>query len=376
MYSVVSFFFSLLFIALFFAVPAVLPSDAIAQTNTVTQASRISVDLPGNIFMSDLSEGSEGVEVYGLQRVLNSDPETMILGTGAGSPGKESRFFGPATTDAVIRFQNKYANEVLRPVGLSAGTGFVGLWTRLKLNQIISTPAQNTSTQNVSTQNVPTQTTAAVSSLTPQTILSTSFGTPDSSADPVITNPSKYYGEVGDKITLSGAGFSLQGNTVHVGSGVSIKNVSAKSSNELEFAIPSQARPGKYEITVTNADKKTSFPISFMVTTPNAPLPVIESISPAQASFGKKIIITGKNFKPTGNMFVSHLGVYDNLRSPDGKTIELTIPLPEYLQTEHEQLQKVWFGDKDNLYWPVHGRVINLNGVSDDTDAAQFIINL
>jgi hypothetical protein len=161
-----------------------------------------------------------------------------------------------------------------------------------------------------------------------------------------------------------------------MGSNVSIKNISAKNQNELEFTIPSQARPGKHEITVTNADKKTSFPISFMVTTSNAPLPVVESISPAQAVFGEKIIITGKNFKPTGNMFVSHLGVFDNLRSSDGKTIEFTIPLPEYLQTEHEQLQKVWFGDKDNLYWPVRGRVINLNGVSDDTDAAQFIINL
>lgn len=42
------------------------------------------------------------------------------------------------TRTAVIRFQEKYASEILAPLGLSSGTGFVGPSTRIKINQILS----------------------------------------------------------------------------------------------------------------------------------------------------------------------------------------------------------------------------------------------
>jgi peptidoglycan hydrolase-like protein with peptidoglycan-binding domain len=45
-----------------------------------------------------------------------------------------SGFFGKLTEAAVIRFQEKYAAELLRPVGLSKGTGIVGPGTRKKIN--------------------------------------------------------------------------------------------------------------------------------------------------------------------------------------------------------------------------------------------------
>lgn len=44
-------------------------------------------------------------------------------------------YFGPITQQAVIRFQDKYASEILEPVGLSNGTGFVGPSTREFLNK-------------------------------------------------------------------------------------------------------------------------------------------------------------------------------------------------------------------------------------------------
>jgi hypothetical protein len=80
-----------------------------------------------------LRVGSSGPEVLELQRILNKDKQTEVASFGPGSLGNETSFFGIATKQAVIKFQEKYKDEVLIPAGLLRGTGVVGALTRNKL---------------------------------------------------------------------------------------------------------------------------------------------------------------------------------------------------------------------------------------------------
>jgi len=82
-------------------------------------------------FEENLSFGARGQEVQCLQEFLRAQgpdvyPEGLITGN-----------FLSLTRQAVIRFQEKYAPEILTPLGLGGGTGYVGQMTRSKINQLL-----------------------------------------------------------------------------------------------------------------------------------------------------------------------------------------------------------------------------------------------
>ncbi|OQX00848.1 hypothetical protein BWK69_00610, partial [Candidatus Parcubacteria bacterium A4] len=60
---------------------------------------------------------AQGVEIY---------PEGIVTGN-----------FLTLTKNAVGRFQEKYASEILIPLGLKTATGFVGSGTRAKINKMM-----------------------------------------------------------------------------------------------------------------------------------------------------------------------------------------------------------------------------------------------
>ncbi len=137
------------------------PTNASVSTqNTQTTAS--TVPQVNFNFTRNLTLGSKGVDVKALQVILNS-LQFKISAVGAGSPGLESDYFGPATKNSLGRYQ---LSKKIFPA-----LGYFGLRTRAVINKETS-PTQ-TSAPSAST------TTSVTTSLIKKPILK--FG--DSGAD-------------------------------------------------------------------------------------------------------------------------------------------------------------------------------------------------
>jgi len=105
----------------------------------------------GNTFAAytwtrSLSQGSTGPDVLKLQQFLNQSVDTRVSLSGAGAPGFETSYYGPATAAAVSKFQVKYRSDVLTPNGLINGTGYFGPSSIAKANALTKVAAPNPTT--------------------------------------------------------------------------------------------------------------------------------------------------------------------------------------------------------------------------------------
>ncbi len=94
----------------------------ITTTATTTATSAKSIT-------KNLNVGAKGNDVKLMQNVL--------INEGLLPTGSADGYFGSSTKQAVIKFQEKYASDILKPAGLTKGNGTVGTGTRKKMNQLI-----------------------------------------------------------------------------------------------------------------------------------------------------------------------------------------------------------------------------------------------
>lgn len=85
-------------------------------------------------FYKNLSYRMTNSDVKELQKYLNTHG-FIVAPSGAGSPGKETNYFGLLTYRAVIKFQEANASDILTPIGLKKGTGYFGPSTRAFVNK-------------------------------------------------------------------------------------------------------------------------------------------------------------------------------------------------------------------------------------------------
>ncbi len=126
-------------IELFIALEIIPADKAVQARGIVSQEQTTPSAACPYTWTRNLTVGATGADVKKLQEFLNGTEATRISGTGSGSLGKESTYFGSLTGAAVAKFQNIYATETLKPAGLTKGTGYFGSLTRAKANALCAT---------------------------------------------------------------------------------------------------------------------------------------------------------------------------------------------------------------------------------------------
>lgn len=109
---------------------------------TTTNPPPTTTSIPAYNFTTNLQQGDSGAGVTALTQILTSQ----------GFLSAPQNTFDSTVFNAVVAFQEKHADQILTPLGLTAGTGFVGPSTRAYLNS--TDGADTTSGTDIATANL------------------------------------------------------------------------------------------------------------------------------------------------------------------------------------------------------------------------------
>ena len=285
-------------------------------------------------FVRNLSVGDRGPDVKELQVILNRDPLTALSGTGLGSLGMETSYFGPKTAEAVVKFQEKYAEDILLPNGLASGNGFVGQKTREKLESLIGTGAEASSTPISNSPNA-TAASSSVSDINSSKAFSDALVQyyisrgviPQSAAfnrvfpnDLMIFGLSHAKAKPGDLLQVTGVGFGSD-MLFHIGSSETV-SIQATTSDLFSVIVPGISY-GKYRVWLTDAGRTTENETPFFLNIGNLTdaRPQIMSVSPTQAYRDSEIVVTADALDTTNNTIYSNLGIIRSVPSVNGRSL-------------------------------------------------------
>lgn len=311
-------------------------------------------DIPRDFkFNRTLKQGDTVVpDVSYLQFVLNQSPSTVVSATGAGSLTGLTNFFGAKTQSAIIRFQEKYRDEILTPAKVANPTGVVGAYTRNKLNQILASLFAGTYIDAEST--TPLSTTLANSAATNasnnalnlfnSSLSSSNAGTNSGSSTvkrpPIISSFSTFKALSGQLMSIFGVQFHPTDNILYLGTD-RVGNFPSQNGSKITFQIPTALETGRYEIGLVNAYGTTSTGSVYVDVQKQTPAsstlaqsfePTLTTLFPnTSKNLNDLVYLYGENFSFT-NTLETNLG-NTSVRSTDRKTLSFLISeLPYYTE--------------------------------------------
>lgn len=310
-------------------------------------------------FSKDLKLGDKDQSVVLLQNFLNSDSDTTVALSGAGSVGNETDYFGNLTKTAVIKFQNIFKEEILYPIGLEYGTGYFGKRTRDKANQLLTDYFDNQDVVKSQSKdsNISEKNDYEIKNKDNEIFNVTKLDN-KKVVESVYKSGGFYILMLSNRVAKGGDYISAVVNNFDVDFDLFMNDIQIEksyytSSTSIQFILDEEIEAGDYNITAVNSDGLITPPIKLTILDNDVAEPVIDDVSKKVVQYGDDIVIKGSGFLGE-NTIVTLLGQYSVISDSDDEI---------YLELK-DPFRGVFDDNNDDMNLPGIIQVKNKNGDS------------